>query len=248
MKKIIYLFLCISIIISSFTSCTKNSTGENETRAPIDETVVEVISLIDNIQNDVSVDNIQEIRQKYDNLTDAQKDSVTNYSMLVSAENDLIKNTFNEASSTLKLNITSCAMLVDGVKTVWYKAIYDKNTDFNIALEYLYMGLQYNGGGLLYVTPIVSEELASSFVDTLDMVKDNQKIIENGMSQLYALCNGSDEYNALLSVYEEYYVIYNMALSPSGSYTSYSSNATDAMNSIEKALASLKIIEEHLNK
>ena len=83
---------------------------------------------------------------------------------------------------------------------------------------------------------------AEAFVELLSDTKELQDTIEEKVKELGKLNIDENVYDAFLSLYSEYKVLYNQVQSPTGSYNSYSSDTMDAYNSIMKAQAVLDSI------
>ena len=185
------------------------------------------------------VNRIKAASEAYDNLTDKQKEKVTNYPILADAISKKNSSDYKLALKATALKIymceLSCEILIDGIEDTWYNAIrkkYDKynngNYDINIAI------------------PAYLKD--SSNAETLSMITSSKSNIDEDLKlHVNPPEDCKDAYNALLDVYSVMNRAYEMATSPSGSYNSYSSNSNEVSTDFTLKYSKLNALMPEFN-
>lgn len=223
--------LILMALILLLSAC---SNKEEQQAVEAVETAISAINM-DDLDAPAAIENA---RTLYDGLEDKLKEKVQNYQALTDAEaklSDLRKEALDGMRTVLDTGISQCAMLRDVVVQVWGEAIHSKYGDFNAALQALYSGKDYFVAGL-------SKELASTFKDGISLLNENYALIEKQLKIVKDLGVDSDVYSAISGVFTEYTVFYNQIISPSGSYTSYSSDTNDTYNDVLRAVTNLELV------
>lgn len=226
--------LMVTVLVLLLSACS-----DKENQQAI-EAMESAISVIDLDELDESV--IADARTAYDALSEELKSKVENHQIRTDAEDAVLQRIEERKKTELESlralfdsGISECVLLRDVVIQVWGDAIH-KGMDFNAALNALYKGKEYYWTGL-------SEELASAFKDGISLLKENYVLIEEQLEIVKNLEVDENVYNALADVFREYTVFYNQVISPSGSYTSFSSDTSDAYNKdILRAYANLELV------
>lgn len=206
------------------------SNSENQEAIEAAETAIAAIDL-----EDIDTTTVEEARTAYEALPDDAKNGVENYQVLVDAENLVSQQT--ELSAMLVLfdnGISECAMLRDIVVQVWGDTIHNGG-NFNSALESLYRGQEDYWAG-------ISEELASTFKEGIDLLKENHELLTEKLEVIKDFDIDDDVYDAIVDVYSEYSIFYDQVMSPSGSYVSYSADTNDTYNDLTRATNALALI------
>lgn len=206
------------------------SNSENQEAIEAAETAIAAIDL-----EDIDTTTVEEARTAYEALPDDAKNGVENYQVLVDAENLVSQQT--ELSALLVLfddGISECAMLRDVVVQVWGDTIHNGG-NFNSALESLYRGQEDYWAG-------ISEELASTFKEGIDLLKENHELLTEKLEVIKDFDIDDDVYDAIVDVYSEYSIFYDQVMSPSGSYVSYSADTNDTYNDLTRATNALALI------
>ena len=219
----------IAITFLMLLSACSNS--ENQQAIETAETAIAAINL-----DEIDTATIEEARGVYDALPEELKSEVENYQLLVDAEN-LIQQ--KEALEALLVafddGISECAALRDVVVQVWGDTIGSDYGDFNSALNSLYKGQENYWAG-------ISQELASTFKDGLDLLEENHELITENLEAVRNFDIDDDVYDAIVDVYAEYSIFYDQVMSPSGSYVSYSADTNDTYNNLVRATNALTLI------
>ncbi len=233
MKRILSFILTI-IMLFSLSACTNKADKEAIANC---EAAIAALSEDGNF----TFEKISNARNCYDALSNELKGQISNYQDLVDTEETYTALIASQGYTALLLNIMNCANLRDTVVKYWGAAIDTEYGDFNDALKALYSGESYSAG---YIRPkiVVLSDTAEAFVELLSDTKELQDTIEEKVKELGKLNIDENVYDAFLSLYSEYKVLYNQVQSPTGSYNSYSSDTMDAYNSIMKAQAVLDSI------
>lgn len=230
------------ILIALMLMCTLTAcSGSNNKQAISDvENLISVIDL-DSIESEAVI----VARKTYDELDNDLKQGVSNYQTLIDAERiceeQHLEDILTSAHTTLYLNIAGCASLREVVVTVWGNSIDNKYADFNKALSSLYQGESYEA---LAEIPrvIVSEDTATNFVTALETLKSDDASLEKQMKEMSTLEIDEQIYEAFVSLYSQYVILYNQVLSPSGSYITYCSDTNESANKIVQAEALLDVV------
>lgn len=123
------------------------------------------------------------------------------------------------------------------IKSVWYNAIYEKRdsatdkytrpdgsfvSDFNTALGNLFAD--------------------SSFIQTIDDIKENQALVSGYMKDLKNPPEGyEDAYSAVKECYDDYVTFTNMVINPTGSLQTFSTNFNDVDTSFVNNYQALQL-------
>lgn len=125
------------------------------------------------------------------------------------------------------------------IKKVWYNAIYEiKDASTNCYTS--------KGGGGKYFydfnTALSNLFSSSSFSSEISSIKENQDFIKEIMKKL---TNPPDEYKeayeALKDLYDAYLDLTNLVIDPSGSYTTYSENFSNADARMAKCYEAMEV-------
>ena len=218
----------IAITFLMLLSACSNS--ENQQAIETVETAIAAINL-----DKIDTATIEEARGVYDALPEDLKSTVKNYQLLVDAENLIQqKETLESLLVAFDDGISECAMLRDVVVQVWGDTI-QSGGNFNNALEALYKGQEDYWSG-------VSEELATTFKEGLDLLQENDESIAEKLEAIRDFDIEDDVYDAIIDVYSEYSIFYEQIISPSGSYISYSADTNDTYNNLVRATNALALI------
>ena len=218
----------IAITFLMLLSACSNS--ENQQAIETVETAIAAINL-----DKIDTATIEEARGVYDALPEDLKSTVKNYQLLVDAENLIQqKETLESLLVAFDDGISECSMLRDVVVQVWGDTI-QSGGNFNNALEALYKGQEDYWSG-------VSEELATTFKEGLDLLQENNESIAEKLEAIRDFDIEDDVYDAIIDVYSEYSIFYEQIISPSGSYISYSADTNDTYNNLVRATNALALI------
>lgn len=206
----------------------------------VDEVSQKVMNDIDSI-GDVSLDDeelIQKTISEYATLTDSQKKQVSNYVILLNADEEL--NKLKKESEELLVksvknsvnDIYECAILcediINSIEKLWdenitlAESVYENDETWNYSKEYI---LPISSSWKYKIDDI--EETR----ENLTLLKDsNSKVLENNKSINNWPANMREEENNYESFYDVYLDLYELSTNPSGNYKDYCSKANELIN------------------
>lgn len=196
--------------------------------------VNDVTSKINNIGETITLDSNDAIltaQNAYSELSEKQKKKIKNYNLLTSAidqynqkkdEYDKFQYNLNILSATADCGVINAFgySVFSDVSTVWRNAIY-KQTD------------EYNNGNFDFNTAIsnwykISKE---KYADMFNMTEESKSSLATHMSELKNPPSGCEKaYDALLKLYATTSNIYDLAMNPEGSYSSYTSKTQSLLS------------------
>ena len=124
------------------------------------------------------------------------------------------------------------------IHDVWYNTIYEKSSYTTDKYTKDVSGSFYDD----FNTALLMLTWSEDFTSRTDIIESNQKEVEASMKELQ---NPPEDqkvaYSALLSLYDSYIELVNLALSPSGNLTSYTQNFNNADSAFSKYYKAIQI-------
>lgn len=126
------------------------------------------------------------------------------------------------------------------IHDVWYNTIYEKS-DYTTD-KYTKVGSTFNDD---FNTSLLRLELSDEFTSKTKSIRSNQETVENLMKKLQNPPEDQKSaHAALMNLYDSYIDMVNLALSPSGNLSSYTTNFNNADSSFSKYYKAIQIYVE----
>ena len=124
------------------------------------------------------------------------------------------------------------------IHDVWYNTIYEKSSSTTDKYTKKASGTFYDD----FNTSLRMLTWSDDFTSRTERIESNQKSVEAAMKELQNPPEDQKSaYSALLSLYDSYIELVNLALSPSGNLTSYTSSFNSADSSFSKYYKAIQI-------
>ena len=197
--------------------------------------VIEMINNIGEVSVSPEIENkINTASQAYDNLSDKQKQYVSNFNQLKKA-----KETYKKKDAELKMVILAttcksagemCQAFFSDYSAVWYNAIYRKKDEYN------------NGDFSDFNKALLAFSTSSTYISASATLNTLNKTIVNTWADLKdSSVENSETYQALKNLYTAYKPMYDLATTPNGSYNSYTKETQDMNSAYKSAYAALTV-------
>lgn len=220
MKRIITIF-CMIILAFSLVACGKK---------PVDEVSQKIIDDINSI-GEVTLDDadlIAKITSSYATLTDAQKEQVSNYKVLLDAQ-DEIEKLQAEAGGQLKEDLKVAVSDMYDSAALCEDIIKEVDDLWDMGIEYVNMVYSPRDPVFNNYSVITTRDKISDLEEQHELVLEKNAVLINWPS------NMSEEKAAYDELYSAYLNLYELASSPSGNHINYVSNASDRIDAFVTA-------------
>ncbi|MCI5892238.1 MAG: zinc ribbon domain-containing protein [Clostridiales bacterium] len=182
-----------------------------------------------------SADKIYNASQAYNALTDTQKSYVSNIDTLTNANKtyETKKSSLNMIvlATALKSNAELCQAFFSDYSSVWYNAIWRKTDKYN------------NGDFSDFNNALKAFQSSDTYTNAQKTLSTINKTILNTWKEIKdAPIEDAETYQALKDVYTAYQPMYTLAISPQGSYNSYTAEVQRLNSNYKTAYAALTAV------
>ncbi len=159
----------------------------------------------------------------------------------ISSKNEQISNEYYEnlesATSAMIFGAAKAQAAGNLIKSVWYNTIYEEHD--SATDRYACPGGYFNDDFNDSLSRLFADD---DFLDTITIIKDNQDVVADRMKKLQ---NPPEEYIEAYEMINELYSAYleltSLAINPTGSLQSYSSDFNDADSDVAKCYEKMKV-------
>lgn len=149
--------------------------------------------------------------------------------VIISLFNNVNSKSYKKVLQTATIKMLEGGFIADEcgnlIKQVWYNSIFEENDDTTNKYTKNSNG-KFNEDFNTSLNNLFND---SDFINKIELIKSNQEEVANLMKRLKnPPSEYKDTYNDLKDLYDNYLELTNIVISPTGSYTTFSSNFEDA--------------------
>lgn len=140
------------------------------------------------------------------------------------------------AETTMYEGAVNAEELTDLTSRVWHDAIYQEKD--SITEKYVYVGDEYVDD---FNTALLLLFLDDSTTEKIEKINENQEKVKEHMKQLQDVPEGLERcFDTITELYDSYGALTDLAIEPSGSYTSFTDAVNSAINDFSSAYKKLE--------